>query len=119
MSVHTVKNPDEIDLRPHVKSFPADLRFARLNDRIICALVGVEPPETGEMYEVVGQTRNPRAMASCDALAFDGTFVEPYTDGPLVKLQHPRAGRYDSFHAEEWLDEPVLKLRRLPGAAQL
>lgn len=76
-----------------------------------------------DCYRVVGTTRNPRAVITCDAVLYEGTIVEPFYEETYgcIKLQHSYAGGVARPRAEEWFEEPVVKLERCPvaGTAEL
>lgn len=74
------------------------------------------PEGTVEMFVVSTVSRNVRSFARADAVLFEGNVVTPYYDEDLrtVEFQHDYAGRVGRRSVEEWLDEPAVRLKRLP-----
>lgn len=74
------------------------------------------PEGTAELFVVSAETRNVRALAQADAVLFEGRVVTPYYDDwhRQVKFQHDYAGDIGRCSVEEWLDDPAIRLKRLP-----
>jgi hypothetical protein len=63
-------------------------------------------------YTLGGTTRNPRAVATSDAILWDGIVgLTHYEDG-VVTISHRFGGIEDRLAVGEWLDEPVQTLER-------
>ncbi|QLH82266.1 hypothetical protein [Halosimplex pelagicum] len=80
-------------------------------------LVAYDVPEgTVRLYRVVSASRNVRAFASADAALYDGSIVDTFYDEQTntIEFIHEYAGRKGSHRPAEWLDNPALRLERLP-----
>jgi hypothetical protein len=63
-------------------------------------------------YTLDGTTRNPRVVATADAILWDGIVgLTHYEDG-VVTISHRFGGIEDRIVVGEWLDEPAQTLER-------
>jgi hypothetical protein len=76
------------------------------------------PEGTAELYVVSAVSRNVRTFARADAAIYDGKVVSTHYDEKLrtVEFQHDYAGNVGRHSVGEWLDEPAVRLKRLPEA---
>lgn len=76
------------------------------------------PEGTAEMYVASTKSRNVRTFARADAVLFDGKLVRPHYDEQTrtVEFQHDYAGRIARRSVAEWLDDPAVRLKKLPKA---
>ena len=74
------------------------------------------PEGTAELYVVSAVSRNVRTFARADAVLYEGSVVETHYDDQTrtVALQHDYAGIVGRRSVAEWLDEPAVRLKRLP-----
>lgn len=110
--VRTVATSAQISLDGHRDRCPKDVHFHETPGGELLA-TRVDEDLHPKIYRVTGQTRNPRALVSADAVVVEGRLLEAYANGRTVRTQHPRAGRAERYDAEEWLDKPALTLDRL------
>ena len=98
------------------QSLPYEWRPVDLGDRT--AIVRSVPEGTAELFIVSTRTRNLRNLAKADAVLYEGTVVEPAYDAEAktVEFYHDYAGRVASHLVKEWLDEPAIRLTRVPTA---
>lgn len=77
------------------------------------------PEGTAEAFLVTAETINVRSLAQADAVVYEGTVVEPEYDEDIhaVVFYHDYAGKMASHRCEEFLDEPAIRLKRLPTAS--
>lgn len=76
-----------------------------------------KPERAGaEMFVVSAKTRNVRDLARADAVLYEGNLVFTRFDEDLrcVEFNHDYAGHMGRHHTEEWLDEPAVRLAKLP-----
>lgn len=71
---------------------------------------------TAECFVVSAVSRNARTFAQADAVLYEGTVVEPVYDESLrsFELVHDYGGRMARHHVGDWLEEPAVRLKRLP-----
>lgn len=71
-----------------------------------------------ELYIPVAVTRNIRNLARADAVLYEGNLVRPHFDDTICNVEfcHDYAGTVGRHAASEWLDEPVVRLSKLPHA---
>lgn len=95
---------------------PYSWRAVELGDQTL--IVRDKPEDTAECFVVTTITRNVRSFAGADAVLFEGFVVKSIYDETMksVTLQHDYAGRMRRLDVEEWLDEPAVRLKRLPAA---
>lgn len=69
-------------------------------------------------YRLTGSTPNVRALATADALLYEGNVVKPFSDKTTHRalLSHVFAGVKARLCPTEWLDEPVPILERFERA---
>jgi len=106
----------DVDLSPHVQNRPpADVIFKIHGDTLLAIRVGESA--TANVFEVTGETYNPRVLAQTDSAVVEGMVVTPRYQHDLrrVRTTHVMAGFVDKFPIDEMLDEPVLLLDRLPA----
>lgn len=108
MSIDRV--PVEVPKRHVDDDFPSDWITVRANDEVILIH---DPAEQGTTAYTLGEpTKNPRTMATADAVMWEGMVAGTlYEDGYLV-IQHTFAGIQERLFIEELLDEPVPTLER-------
>lgn len=103
-----------VDLGPHAQGVLPDIHFFDRDCRIFCSYAGAGP--NVRLYEVVGQTYNPREFHGADAVVLEGQLVTAVdSDEHTLSLQHPMAGRIRRLDTETSLDEPALVLERIRG----
>lgn len=98
------------------QSIPIEWRAVQLGDRTL--IVRLIPEASVEAFLVSAPTQNVRSLARADAALYEGKVVEPFFDEPskLVEFQHDYAGSVGRHTLHEWLDEPAIRLKRLPSA---
>jgi hypothetical protein len=74
------------------------------------------PEGTARLFIVTGRTRNIRVLASDGYAIYQGTVVSAhYNDGrKTVEFTHSFAGTIGRHGVEEWLHEPVIRLKEIP-----
>ena len=91
------------------KGFPSDWLAVRAAGTVV---VIHEPGDMGTTaYTIAGTTRNPRVIATAEAVLWCGEVLRPTYEDGIVRLGHPHAGRRASFVVSEtWTDAvPVLE----------
>lgn len=98
------------------QSIPYEWHAVDLGDRT--AIVRSVPEGTAEMYLVSARSRNVRMLAQADAVLYEGNVTEPVydADAKSVEFIHDYAGRVGFHLTDEWLDDPAVRLKRLPTA---
>lgn len=66
-----------------------------------------------DLFVKAGETRNPRAMATADAVIYDAQLLDVYAEDGLVILQDPWAGMHERFAPSEWVDPSVAMFDRV------
>ena len=76
------------------------------------------PEGTAELFVVSAVSRNVRTFARADAAIYDGNVASTHYDEQMrtVEFQHDYAGNIGRRSVGEWLDEPAIRLKRLPKA---
>lgn len=104
-------NVNDNDIRAHLdQGLLKEWRAIEVAGELI---VMYDVPEWNvEGFRVVGTTTNVRAIATADALIYDGSVVKPWFDDETrrVLLQHAFAGTEVRLNPSEWLDDPVVIL---------
>lgn len=99
----------------HVEqTIPKEWSAFDIGDRQI---VAHDRPEGGvRCYVASTTTRNLRLLAKADRVLFDGEVLDPHYDSETksVVLQHTMGGRRYSGDISGFLDEPAVRLRKLP-----
>ena len=101
----------------HIKqSIPHEWRSVGIDDRTL--IVRDVPEGTVECFVISTTTRNVRSFARADAVLYEGKVVEPYYDEDIrcVEFVHDFAGTVGRHSVTEWLEEPAVRLKRLPSA---
>jgi hypothetical protein len=98
------------------QSIPKEWHAVDGGDRTI--IVRDVPEGTAELYVVSAVSRNVRTFARADAAIYDGNVVSTHYDEQVrtVEFQHDYAGNVGRRSVGEWLDEPAVRLKRLPEA---
>lgn len=78
------------------------------------------PEGSIRLYRVTITSRNVRVFASADTALYDGYVVNPHYHEPTnsVDFVHIYAGTKATHPVEEWLDEPAVKLEKIPPAGR-
>lgn len=61
-------------------------------------------------YTIANTTRNPRVIATADAVMWEGDILTPYYHDGNLTLTHPWIGNQVQLAVEPWLDERVVLL---------
>jgi len=95
---------------------PREWRAVGIDSRTL--IVRSVPEGVVEAFIVSTVTRNLRHLARADAVLYEGDVVEPHYDDEThtVEFYHDYAGRLGRHVVSAWLDEPAVRLKRLPGA---
>jgi hypothetical protein len=74
------------------------------------------PEGTASLYAVTGKTRNVRVLATTNHVLYEGDVVSTNYDDDLqsVELIHNFGGRMGRYSVGDWLDKPVIKLKKIP-----
>lgn len=77
------------------------------------------PEGSAELYVVSARSRNVRTFAKADAALYEGKVVSTHYDEDLrtVVFQHDYAGRVGRHGVDEWLEEPAIRLKKLPNGS--
>lgn len=94
---------------------PYEWHAVSIGDRTV--IVRDVPEGEAECFVVSSVTRNVRSLAQADAVLYEGTVVEPYYDEKTrcVDFCHEMAASIASHLPHEFLEEPAIRLERLPG----
>lgn len=95
------------------QGLPIEWHAYEYGDRVFVARDA--PESTVELYVVSASSRNVRTFAKANGAIYEGKVVRPYYDPDtgFVDFVHDFAGTVDSYHVEEWLDEPAVRLSKL------
>lgn len=66
-----------------------------------------------ELFVRTGQTTNIRAVASADAVVYDGLLLDVFADGKRVLFQDPWSGIEARFAAVEWHEPAIVTLDKV------
>lgn len=83
-------------------------------------LIARDTPEgTVQLYVVSAVSRNVRTFAKADAALYEGNVVWTYYDEEtrMVEFIHDYAGSLGEHFVEDWLDEPAVRLKKLPSGS--
>ena len=95
------------------------LEWAAIEHQGEILIVRDVPEGSVACYRVRGLTRNVRAIATVDAVIYEGRVLEPFYDEETrrFRLQHDYAGLMERLSPEEWLEDPLVCLDRCDRVA--